>query len=79
MSKVKFKLNSAGVRELLKSEKIQEACREKANEALARCGEGYAVHDVNYPERSGAAVEATTIRAVNDNKKNNTLLKAVRG
>ena len=79
MSKIKFELNRAGVKELLKSEEIQAECREKANAALSRCGEGYAVHDVSYPERNGAAVAATNMRAVNDNKKNNTLLKAVRG
>lgn len=79
MNKFKFELNRSGVMELLKSEEVQSMCRDKANDALTRCGEGYAVHDVNYPERRGAAVTATTIRAVNDNKKNNTLLKAVRG
>ena len=79
MSNVKFKLNGKGVRELLKSDGIQGACRKKANEALSKCGEGYVVHDVNYPERAGAAVAATNMRAVNDNKKNNTLLKAVSG
>lgn len=79
MGKVKFELNSVGIRSLLKSEAVQSECREIANAALSRCGEGYAVHDVNYQERRGAAVAATTMRAVNDNKKNNTLLKAVRG
>ena len=54
MSNVQFKLNKAGVRELLKSDGV-------------------------YPERSGAVIAATTMRAVNDNKKNNTLLKAVGG
>ena len=79
MSNVRFKLNSKGVRELLKSEGIQNACRDKAKSALTMCGEGYAVHDVKYLERSGAVIAATTLRAVNDNKKNNTLLKAVGG
>lgn len=79
MSNVKFKLNEKGVRELLRSEGVQWECRKKAEEALTRCGEGYAVHDVRYPERAGAAIAATNMRAVNDNKKNNTLLKAVSG
>lgn len=79
MGNVKFKLNSQGVRELLKSEGIQNACRSKAKSALTMCGEGYAVHDIRYPERSGAVIAATNMRAVNDNKKNNTLLKAVGG
>lgn len=79
MSNVQFKLNKAGVRELLKSEGIQNQCRQKAKEALSRCGSGYAVHDINYPERAGTVIAATDMRAVNDNKKNNTLLKAVGG
>lgn len=79
MSNVQFKLNKAGVRELLKSDGVYEECKKIADAALARCGDGYAVHDVKYPERSGVAISATTMRAVNDNKKNNTLLKAVGG
>lgn len=79
MSNVQFKLNKAGVRELLKSEGVYGECKKVAQSALAKCGDGYAVHDVRYPERSGVAISATTMRAVNDNKKNNTLLKAVGG
>ena len=79
MSNVQFKLNKAGVRELLKSEGVYGECKKVAQSALAKCGDGYAVHDVKYPERSGAAIAATTMKAVNDNKKNNTLLKAVGG
>lgn len=79
MSNVQFKLNKAGVRELLKSEGVYGECKKIAQSALAKCGDGYAVHDVRYPERSGAAIAATTMKAVNDNKKNNTLLKAVGG
>lgn len=79
MSNVQFKLNKAGVRELLKSEGVYGECKKVAQSTLAKCGDGYAVHDVRYPERSGAAIAATTMKAVNDNKKNNTLLKAVGG
>lgn len=79
MSNVQFKLNKAGVRELLKSEGVYGECKKVAQSALAKCGDGYAVHDVRYPERFGVAISATTMRAVNDNKKNNTLLKAVGG
>ncbi len=79
MGNVKFKLNKAGVREILKSEGVQGECRKVANDALTKCGEGYAVHDVNYPERAGASIAAINMRAVNDNNRNNTLLKAVGG
>lgn len=44
MAKVaKIKLNSAGVRRLLKSKEMQAICTEHAEEIAARCGEGYAV------------------------------------
>ena len=42
-----------------------------------RAGVGYTVEDRNYPERSGAAVKATSIIAKIDNTRNNTLLKAL--
>lgn len=70
-----FYLNKAGVMELLKSEAVQSACMQKAQAAAERCGDGYVAHEVNYPERRGAAVAAATVEAAIDNRKNNTILK----
>lgn len=78
MSRMKFKLNSAGVKELLKSDAMKAICRERASGIQARCGPGYVVEDRNYPERSGAAVRVDSYEAYRDNLENNTLLKAVR-
>jgi hypothetical protein len=77
MSKVKVVLKSEGIQELLRSDEIQEECRKQAQRVAQRAGVGYTVEDRNYPERSGAAVKATSIIAKIDNAKNNTLLKAL--
>ena len=78
MSNMKFKLNSAGVKELLKSEAMKSVLDEHASQIQQRAGEGYEVEERNYPERAGAVVRAATAEAYYDNLKNNTLLKAVR-
>lgn len=79
MSKVKFKLNRAGVRTLLGSDEMSAVCQQYADRALGRCGEGYETQRRDYPERTGYVVRAATDQARQDNLKNNTLLKAVRG
>jgi hypothetical protein len=77
MSKLTVKLNSQGVRELLKSQAIADACMEQANVVAGRAGEGYSVEQRDYPERTGYVVSAETDEARTDNLKNNTLLKAL--
>lgn len=77
MSKFTVKLNSQGVRELLKSQAIADACREQADAVAGRAGEGYSVEQRGYPERTGFVVSAETDEARRDNLKNNTLLKAL--
>lgn len=77
MSKVKVKLNSAGVRELLKSAEIAAECMGHAQRIAVACGDGYAAESRSYSERKGAAVSADTPKAQRDNLKNNTLLRAL--
>jgi hypothetical protein len=77
--KVEIKLNSTGVRELLKSPEIQAACMDEALKVAGRAGGGYEAQTRSYPERSGAAVVAGTEEAKRDNLRNNTLLKAMGG
>lgn len=78
MSKFKFELNRAGVRALMQSEEIQELLKEKASAIANRCGPGYD-HDIHVGKnRANAMVYADTFLAKLDNKKNNTILKAVR-
>lgn len=80
MSKVKFKLNGAGVKELLKSEGVVGECLKHAQatyEAASGSANGYVLEERNYPERKGYAVYAADYPAIADNLKNNTLLKSL--
>lgn len=75
---MKFKLNSDGVRELLKSQEMQSVLIEKATGIKNRCGEGYTQDVYVGKNRANAMVKAGTYQAKRDNLKNNTILKAVR-
>lgn len=78
MSKTRIELNSAGVRELLRSPEMLEICREHAAATLAGCGKGYEMDTHTGKNRVNAMVRAATRAAVRDNAQNNTLLKALR-
>lgn len=78
MANMKFKLNSDGVRELLKSQEMQSVLIEKATGIKNRCGEGYTQDVYVGKNRANAMVKAETYQAKRDNLKNNTILKAVR-
>lgn len=78
MSKVRFKLDRAGVRELMQSSEAQNVCMEYATQILNRCpsGLGYEVSSMVGATRANASVFAATPEARRDNYENNTLLKA---
>lgn len=73
--KFKFKLNYAGVGQLLKSEEMTSVLKSYADQASARAGDGYDV----YVGRTRVNVSVASEEAAQDNLENNTLLKAVRG
>ena len=79
MSKVKFELDRAGVRDLLRSQEALGVCRDYANRVLSRSGEGYELTTYVGANRVNASVHADTIEARRDNFNNNTLLKALGG
>ena len=79
MSKVKVKLISKGVKQLLKSEAMMDACKEAGKDIAGRCGSGYAVGTYVAGSRAVATVYAASDKAKLDNSRNNTLLKAVGG
>lgn len=71
-------LNSAGIRELLKSSEIQSVLNETAETVARRAGEGYeAVPGTLGKTRANVRVQAATKEANKDNLENNTLLKAL--
>ena len=76
MSKVKFELNRAGVRELLRSPEALSVCQTYAGAVRNRAGEGYEVDTYVGKNRANASVYAATYEARKDNYENNTLLKA---
>ena len=76
MSKVDFKLNGAGVRQLLRSPEALNAVKDYAYSIKNRAGEGYEVTWMVGKNRANASVAAMTAEARRDNYDNNTLLKA---
>lgn len=77
MSNVKFVLNQAGVRELLRSEEMASICMQEAQRVRDSAGADYVAERRNYPERTGAAVRPANTAGYYDNLRNNTLLKAL--
>ena len=76
MSKVRFELDRAGVRELMKSPEAMDVCKEYASAIRNRAGDGYEVDTYVGKTRANASVYAATYEARRDNYENNTLLKA---
>lgn len=77
MNKVKFKLNSKGVQELLKGSAMQSILMEQARSIAGSAGEGYFSETRVYKKRAVGRAYAGTSEAVHDNYENNTLLKAL--
>lgn len=78
MSRVKVKLNRAGVRELLKSPEMEALCMDKARAVKDRAGDNYEAEVRRYSERTGAAVYPANADGYYDNLKNNTLLRSLK-
>ena len=76
MSRVRFELDRAGVRELMKSPEAMAVCKEYASAVRNRAGDGYEVDTYLGKTRANASVYAATYEARRDNYENNTLLKA---
>lgn len=77
--KVKVVLNRSGVREMLRSDEMVQICREYADAAQSRLGEGHEVTCRKGKNRANAEVAAVSRKAKKENVKNNTIMKAVRG
>ena len=77
--KVKVELNKEGVRALLRSPEMESICREYAENAVAKLGNGYEVGSYTGKNRVNASITAVTPEAIRKNLKSNTVLKAVLG
>jgi hypothetical protein len=73
---LRFELNSAGVRELLRGEAMQGVLMEYAQGVAHSAGEGYSTWVG--PNRANVSVTTATEEAYQDNLDNNTLEKAIR-
>lgn len=74
---MEFKLNSAGVRELMQSGEMQEVLSAAAARVASSAGEGYAADVQVGKNRASARISAVTAEARRENLRNNTLLKAL--
>lgn len=78
--KVRFKLDLAGLNQLMKSKEMQSVLNTAANQIASAAGDGYEVesaHSISFV--AIAAVHASTQQARRENSENNTLLKAAGG
>lgn len=78
MGDLEFKLNSEGVRQLMKSPEMMKVCTDYANAALSRLGDGYAMDTRVGASRVNAEVKAVTYEARKENSQTNSILKALR-
>ncbi|MCD8087128.1 MAG: hypothetical protein LUE22_00870 [Oscillospiraceae bacterium] len=79
MSKVKVKLNSAGVRELLRGSEMQSVLAGHASDIMGRLPDGYEQSTAVGTNRCYARVTTASYAAMQRELNNKTLLKAVGG
>lgn len=79
MAKIRFKISSPGVREFMNSTPVQTELFEHAQKVQSRAGAGYEVSIQAGKARAHARVATVTEKAVRENLRNNTLLKALGG
>ena len=73
----KIELNHEGIRALLRSKEAMLICKEHTDKATHMLGEGYESEGYIGPHKANARVNAVTWKAVNGNKKDNRMIKAV--
>lgn len=78
MAKVRVVLNRSGVRELLKSDAMAQACKEQANAIKNRCGDGYESDVYTGKNRVNAMVWPESAKARQDNSHDNTILRRLK-
>ena len=71
-------INRAGVAELMKSPEMVALLKEKAKVIQDRAGDGYEVSTFTGKNRANISIKTKSRKAIRDNNKNNTLLKALR-
>ena len=77
MAKIEFKLNPAGVRQLLQSAEMQKIIGEKCDTVQNAAGSGYESEVTVKETRVLGIVRADTAEAYHENLEQNKLLKAL--
>ena len=77
MSKLKIELDSAGIQTLLKFQEIVETLQEQADNIRAQLGDQYQTSQHIGKTRANVSVYTEDPDALQDNAKNNTMLKAM--
>lgn len=75
---VKFELNHAGVRELLKSKAMQNVLNEYGNAIMSRAGGDYVKSTYVGTNRTNVSIMTNSAATMRDNLDNNTLLRALK-
>jgi hypothetical protein len=76
-NKVKFELNRAGVRGLMKSNEMVSVLEGYGKNALSSLGDGYEIETFQGKTRANVEVKAVSFKARRENMSDNTILKAV--
>ena len=79
MADFKFELDREGVGELLKSDGMKSVVAQHAASVLGRLPSGYGMSVGETSQRAKATVGTRGIKGELDNKRNNSLLKALGG
>lgn len=74
---IEFELNSAGVRELLKSKEMAGIIEEYTSKVANNAGENFKASTSTLSTRVVGRVSPANIKGYNKNRKENTLLKAL--
>lgn len=74
---IDVKLNSAGIREFLRSEPVRDLVQRRGEAVAARAGGNYETQTVMVSKKYIAVVRPADAQARRDNLENNTLLKAI--
>lgn len=79
MGKAKFEANHKGFEALLKGPEVRDMVGGRARDIAGRAGAGYRGKTKDMPTRVIGIVETTDARSSADNRRNNTLLRAMGG
>lgn len=75
----KVELNSSAVRELLKSGEMMNLLNRTAAPIVRRLGPDYETSSYTGRNRGNVSIYTTSRKAMADNRKNNTVLKCLKG